>query len=132
MSFATVTGASWRSIIYANTLATGECAVIVEQRTYTFAPGKVQSYIERFFVEALPIMREHLGEPLGCFTAETGELNQFVHLWGYASMADREMRRAALYGDPQWLEYIRRAGADGRVDHQHTKLLRAVDVPPAR
>ena len=106
--------------------------MIVEQRTYTFAPGKLQSYIDRFFVEALPIMRDHLGEPLGCFTAETGELNQFVHLWRYASMADRETRRAALYSDPRWLEYIRRAGADGRVDHQRTKLLRAVDVPPVR
>ena len=106
--------------------------MLMEERTYTFAPGKLQSYIDRFFVEALPIMREHLGEPQGCFTSETGDLNQFVHLWRYASMADRETRRAAMYRDPRWLEYIRRAGADGRVDHQHTRLLRAVDVPQSR
>ena len=105
--------------------------MIIEERTYSFAPGKLTSYIDRFFVEALPIMRRHLGEPYGCFVNETGDLNQFVHLWRYASMADRELRRAAMYRDPQWLAYIERAGADRRVDHQHTRLMRAVDVPPA-
>lgn len=105
--------------------------MILEERTYSFAPGKLHAYIDRFFSEALPIMRRHLGEPHGCFITETGDLNQFVHLWRYENMAERETRRASMYRDPMWLEYIRRAGADGRVDHQHTRLLRAVDVPAA-
>lgn len=106
--------------------------MILEERTYSFAPGKMPSYIDRFFVEALPIMRQHLGEPHGCYTTETGDLNQFVHLWRYDSLADRETRRAAMYRDPKWLEYIQRAAGDARVDHQHTRLLRRVDVPATR
>lgn len=105
--------------------------MIIEERIYTFAPGKMQSYLDRFFVEALPIMRQHLGEPHGCFVTETGDLNQFVHLWRYESMADRETRRASMYGDPRWIDYIKRAGEDRRVDHQHTRLLRSIAIPPA-
>src|SRR5690348_11824491 len=80
-------------------------AMIMEERIYTFAPGKLQPYIDRFVVEALPIMRRHLGEPVGCFVTESGDLNQLVHLWRYQSMADREIRRAAMYKDPDWLDY---------------------------
>jgi hypothetical protein len=105
--------------------------MIMEERIYTFAPGKMQSYIDRFVVEALPIMRRHLGEPAGCYVTETGDLNQMVHLWRYKSMADREARRAAMYNDPEWLDYIERAAQDRRVDHQHTKILRSIALPPS-
>ena len=56
-------------------------------------------YLEHHVKEALPIMRRHLGEPYGYFTTETGTLNQFVHLWRYDSMAEREKKREALYRD---------------------------------
>lgn len=105
--------------------------MIMEERIYTFAPGKLQPYIARFVVEALPIMRRHLGEPVGCFVTESGDLNQLVHLWRYQSMADREIRRAAMYKDPDWLDYIERAAQDRRVDHQHTRLLRSIELPAA-
>ncbi len=79
--------------------------------------------------EALPIMRKHLGEPYGYFTTETADLNQFVHLWRYASMAEREARRAALYADPAWLEYRARTGETDWVLHQHNRILMALEIP---
>ena len=33
---------------------------------------------------------------IGYFTAETGQLKQLVHIWGYASFEDRLRRRAEL------------------------------------
>jgi hypothetical protein len=61
--------------------------MIIDERTYTIAPGRLDAYLAAHFAQALPIMRRHLGDPYGYFVSETGELNQFVHLWRYESMA---------------------------------------------
>jgi hypothetical protein len=34
-------------------------------------------------------------------------LNQIVHLWGYADLADRTRRRAELAADPAWADYLK-------------------------
>jgi hypothetical protein len=103
--------------------------MIIDERTYTITPGKLDAYLKAHFSDALPIMRRHLGEPYAYFVTETGDLNQFVHLWRYDSMADREARRRALYADPAWLAYRERTGGTGWVLHQHNRLLRSLDVP---
>jgi hypothetical protein len=103
--------------------------MIVDERTYTIAPGKLAAYLEAHLRDALPVMRRHLGEPHAYFVTETGTLNQFVHLWRYESMADRERRRAALYADPEWLAYRARAGETGWVLAQENRLLRALEIP---
>jgi hypothetical protein len=103
--------------------------MIIDERTYTIAPGMLQTYLTNHFEEALPIMRRHLGEPYGYFTTETGTLNAFVHLWRYDSMADRERRRESLYRDPDWLAYRTRIGQAGWVQHQENRLLKSIDIP---
>jgi len=105
--------------------------MIIDERTYTIAPGLMHVYLANHLEEALPIMRRHLGEPYGYFTTETGTLNQFVHLWRYDSMADRERRRLSLYSDPQWVAYRTRVGEAGWVQHQENRLLTALNVPNA-
>jgi hypothetical protein len=77
----------------------------------------------------LPPPREYLGEPFGYFLTETGELNQFVHLWRFDDMADRERRRAAMYKDCRWLSYRATNGAAGLVKNQHNRILCAIDIP---
>jgi hypothetical protein len=64
--------------------------MIIDERTYSIAPGKLASYLERHLLVALPIMRRHLGEPLAYYTSETGREDQFVHLWAYRDAAERE------------------------------------------
>ena len=54
--------------------------MIIDERTYTIQPGLIDKYLKSHFEQALPIMREYLGEPFGYFLTETGDLNQFVHL----------------------------------------------------
>jgi hypothetical protein len=103
--------------------------MIIDERTYTIRPGKLHAYLEEHMRTALPIMRKYLGEPFAYFTTETGELNQFVHLWRYASMADREQRRAALYADARWLEYRDQTGDRALVLAQHNRILKALPVP---
>ncbi|VTU39750.1 NIPSNAP family protein [Variovorax sp. PBL-E5] len=104
--------------------------MIVDERTYTIAPGLLSEYLAEHLRVALPIMRKHLGEPFAYFTTETGELNQFVHLWRYENMADRETRREALYRDADWLDYRRSTGERGWVRHQHNRLLKSLAGAP--
>jgi hypothetical protein len=103
--------------------------MIIDERTYSVAPGRLADYLRDHMREALPIMRRYLGEPYGYFTTETGTLNQFVHLWRYESMADREQRRNAMYADPLWLAYRQRTGEAGLVVKQENRLLRWIEIP---
>lgn len=108
-----------------------ETALIIDERTYTCAPGRLAEYLEMHLRVALPIMRKYLGEPFGYFASETGELNQFVHMWRYEDFADRERRRDAMYADPAWLDYRRQMGATGWVVRQENRILRALAIPPS-
>jgi len=81
--------------------------VIVEQRTYTVQVGKMNAYRDYFAEHGLPAQKRILGNFLGFFVADLGELNQAIQLWGYESYAERERRRAILATDSEWLAYLK-------------------------
>lgn len=101
--------------------------MIVDMRTYTVPVGLLGEFLALYAKEGLPVQARHLGEPMGYFTTEVGELGQVVHLWGYADHADRDARRAALEADPAWRAYRAKAGAGGHVVRQVNAILRPVD-----
>jgi hypothetical protein len=101
--------------------------MIVDQRTYTLQIGKQREFLELYAAEGRAVQAEHLGAPLGYYTTEVGDVNQVVHLWQYADMADRDRRRAALEADPRWLAYRRKAAQAGQVVRQQNTILKAVD-----
>lgn len=105
--------------------------MIIDERTYTIVPGKLNAYLDMHLRGALPIMRRYLGEPHGYFVTETGTLNQFVHMWRYENMAERERRRTALYADSEWLAYRERVGTAGWILKQENRIIKAIDIPPA-
>ncbi len=80
--------------------------MIIDERTYTTLPGKVKAFLEIYERLARPIQWPILGDPIGFFVTEVGELNQVVHMWRYDSMADREQRRAKLAVAPGWGTYL--------------------------
>lgn len=49
----------------------------------------------------------HLGEPLGVYSVDVGELNTLVYLWGFADLADRADRRRRLAADPDFAGFRR-------------------------
>ncbi|GHA87566.1 NIPSNAP family protein [Modicisalibacter luteus] len=104
--------------------------MIVDLRTYTMFPGRLNTFLDLYEREGLPIQKKHLGEPLGYFVTETGTLNQVVHMWGYESAADRERRRQAMESDPDWIAYRRKSAEAGNVQHQTNKLLRSTSFSP--
>lgn len=95
--------------------------MIVEQRTYRLVAGAMADYLRRYEAQGLDIQRRILGEPMGCFTTDTGALNQVIHLWSYADYADRERRRGALAQDASWSGYLR--SVEGLVRSQYSQIL---------
>ena len=96
--------------------------MIVDVRTYNIAPRKLPEYLALFERHAMRVQRRYIGDPLGYFVVEHGPLHQVVHLWGYASLADLESRRAARDADPDWQDYLERT--EGLVVSQENKLTR--------
>ena len=84
--------------------------MIVEERTYTVHPGTVHVYFDDYVKnKGMEIQTRILGNLIGYFHTEIGELNKVVHWWGYDSLAERERRRAALAADADWLAYLRQS-----------------------
>jgi hypothetical protein len=81
--------------------------VIVEKRTYTLHPGKASEYL-RIYQETggCDVQRRILGNLVGWFTTEIGNVNQIVHMWAYTDLNDRAKRRAELAADPTWQKYL--------------------------
>src|SRR3990172_1193351 len=84
----------------------GKGRVIVEERIYTLEVGKTAEYLRLYEQEGLAIQTRILGNMIGYFSSEIGELNLIVHMWGYESFEERTRRRAELMGDPGWQAYV--------------------------
>lgn len=104
--------------------------MIVEERNYTLAPGRLGAFLQLFEAEGLALQRAHLGELVGYFTTETGTLNQVMHLWSFRDLDDRERRRAALWSDPAWVEYADKVLP--WITAMETRLLRPTAFSPLR
>lgn len=81
--------------------------MIIEQRTYTIQVGKMNAFRDYYAEHALGVQKRILGNLVGFFTSDIGELNQAIQMWGYDSYAERERRRAILATDPDWLNYLK-------------------------
>jgi len=70
--------------------------VIVDHRTYELQPGRLRDFLALYEKEGLPIQLKHLGNLVGYYMTEVGNVNEIVHMWGYTDLADRTKRRAAM------------------------------------
>lgn len=82
--------------------------MIVDFRAYTFKPGTVPIFLEMFEKEGLEVQKRILGNFLGIYRTEVGNVNEVIHMFGYDSMAERERRRALLFQDAGFLDYVKR------------------------
>ena len=84
--------------------------MIVEERNYTFSPVDLAPFLELYGREGVQIHMRLLGHLIGYFSTEVGEnLSEVVHLWGFADMAERSLRRQTLWRDPEWLAFAARS-----------------------
>jgi hypothetical protein len=80
--------------------------VIVEERTYHVHTGKLGELVRLYGEEGTEIQQRLLGNLIGAFTVDIGDLSSIVHLWGYDSLAERERRRALLQADDGWKAFL--------------------------
>jgi hypothetical protein len=104
--------------------------VLLDVRTYTCHPGRVQAQLELYQKYGYPVQLRYMGEPLMYATAESGELNTITHVWVYASAADREEKRARMAKDPDWKVYIAENGKAGNLASQRTVLMTPASFAP--
>lgn len=104
--------------------------MIFELRTYTAEPGRAADFLKLYEAMALPLQKQYLGGLVGFYVTEIGPLNQIVHLWRFASLADREQRRTALEADPAWHAYRARYKELGAIREQESKILKPTPFSP--
>jgi putative Ca2+/H+ antiporter (TMEM165/GDT1 family) len=64
-----------------------ELDMLYEIRTYTFKPLRGADWLALYQSEGLSLQQEFLGELIGFFTTEIGDISQIVHIWSNAATA---------------------------------------------
>ena len=82
--------------------------MIVEERTYHVFTGKLAEAVRLYDEEGTELQQRILGNLIGAFTVDIGDLSSIVQLWGYDDFAERERRRAQLQADETWKAFLTR------------------------
>ena len=102
--------------------------MVVDFRAYTLKVGAVQAFLDVFQKEGLEPQQRVLGNFMGLYRTEIGDVNQIVMMFGYADAGERERRRAALYKDPAFAAYLKKARE--LIVKQEVRLLVAAPCNP--
>ena len=105
--------------------------MLLDMRTYTCKPGTIKKHLALYAEMGAAPQSKNLGQPLAYLTTETGNPNQYVHIWVYKNAGDREAKRAALWADPDWLAYTQASAKLGALEAQENSLMVPVDFFPA-
>lgn len=101
--------------------------MLLDVRTYRVKPGQLKAQFDLYAKYGKPAQTKHLGQPLAFLRTETGDPNEYVHIWVYENAADREKKRAAMQADPGWQDYLKRSAELGALDSQTNRLMVPVD-----
>ncbi|HYF08422.1 MAG TPA: NIPSNAP family protein [Acetobacteraceae bacterium] len=104
----------------------------LEQRMYTFHPGRMAAWLAAYESDGGPCSARHVGPLIGMFTAEIGTINRVVFFRGFDDIDAREAGIAAREADPQWTEFRKKAAGGGPspLMTQESKLLKTTPFSP--
>ena len=80
--------------------------MIIEMRTYILKPATLKKFLNIYNNDIRETHVSILGNQIGFFYTEFGELNKVVHLYGYDSYKDREKRREILSKNKEFISYL--------------------------
>jgi len=106
--------------------------MLLDVRTYTCKPGTIKKHLALYERMGKAPQTKHLGQPFAYLVTETGNPNQYLHIWAYEDAADRERRRAAMQADPDWIAYLEESAKLGALEAQQNRLMRPVDFFPIK
>ena len=101
--------------------------MLLDVRTYTCKPGTIKKHLALYEKFGKAPQTIHLGQPIAYLMTETGNVNQYVHIWAYDNAGDREAKRAAMWADPDWITYTQESAKLGALINQENKLMRPVE-----
>ena len=64
--------------------------MLLDVRTYTCRPGSINKHLDLYEKMGKEPQTKHLGPPLVYMKCETGNPNQYMHIWAYENAGDRE------------------------------------------
>lgn len=101
--------------------------MLFDVRTYTCRPGTIKAHLALYEEHGLGPQSRNLGAPFAYLVTETGNVNQYIHIWAYQDAGDRERKRVALWEDPDWLAYTKKSAALGALVAQENRLMKPAD-----
>lgn len=104
--------------------------MLLDVRTYKCKPGTIGKHLALYEAKGKAPQFRCLGEPLAYLKCETGDPNEYVHIWVYENAGDREAKRAKLWADEEWLAYTRASAELGALESQANKLMTPVGFCP--
>jgi hypothetical protein len=104
--------------------------MIVEQRDYHVFTGKLNELVNLYETEGIDLQQSYLGNLIGVFTTDIGELSTYTSLWGYESLAAREERRGKLQADDAWKAFL--AKIQPLIHTQQNRILVPTSFSPIR
>ena len=104
--------------------------MIVEERTYHVYTGKLGEAVALYASEGTELQQRVLGNLIGAFTVDIGDLSSLVQLWGYDSMQERDRRRAELQSQPEWKAFL--AKLTPLIHTQRNRILLPTSFSPLR
>lgn len=106
--------------------------MLYEIRTYTFKPLRGADWLALYESEGLALQQEFLGELIGFFATEIGDISQIVHIWAYESLDDRLERRDRMAADSRWREFGRKVKALDILLSMESRILRPTEFSPLK
>ena len=106
--------------------------MLFDVRTYTCKPGTLKQHLALYNKMGKGPQTKHLGQPVLYMTTESGNPNQYIHIWAYENAGDREAKRAAMWSDPDWLAYAAESAKLGALEKQENILTNPVDFFPPK
>lgn len=106
--------------------------MLLDVRTYTCRPGMIKKHLALYEKMGKAAQTKHLGQPFAYLVTESGNPNQYLHIWQYENAADREKRRAAMQADPEWQAYLEESTKLGALVTQQNALMRPVEFFPLK
>ncbi len=104
--------------------------MLLDVRAYKCKPGTIGAHLKLYEDFGKSPQFRCLGEPLCYLKGETGDPNEYVHIWVYKNAGDREAKRATLWSDPEWLAYTKKSAELGALVSQENKLMNPVGFCP--
>lgn len=106
--------------------------MLLDVRIYTCRPGTIKKHLALYEKMGKGPQTRHLGEPFAYLQTETGNPNEYIHIWKYADAADRAKKRAAMMADPEWLAFLEESAKLGALESQRNQLMTPVPFFPIK